>query len=399
LAGRNEQLQKRLQTTFAREPRVHVYGFTDAMPQLLAAADALVHSTGGVTCLEAKATGTPVVSYGLPVGHARLNTRAMADLALLRLANDTRELREHVQASFREASARGAAGGALIADEVGGGAVGVLAGESTGGGGAEHGAGGALTLPSLIAPAVARADAEEHPHAVDVVLKAPRRVRPIPLWRLRLAAFCAQLVVVLGIGMWTMSTDEVSAWAAAILHVHPLAQVRTDRPDVSVIIRAPAGEVAVVARALAARGIRLSFADRGEHSPATIAQLRALGDELLPELPPGSSFLRWIGAGGALRAQAHALGLRHRFYFLEPAGGLTVGDLVLVRAVGATPVKGALRLDAAGSLPHRPLRAGDVLVVSVDGSPASERGVARLVSWLDSGGLAAESLSALVGSR
>ncbi|MGA2166306.1 MAG: glycosyltransferase, partial [Solirubrobacteraceae bacterium] len=62
LAGRNEQLHKRLSTTFAREKRVHVYGFTDAMPQLLAAADALVHSTGGVTCLEAKATGTPVVS-------------------------------------------------------------------------------------------------------------------------------------------------------------------------------------------------------------------------------------------------------------------------------------------------------------------------------------------------
>ena len=102
LAGHNEQLHERLSSTFADESRVHVYGFTDQMPQLLAAADALVHSTGGVTCLEAKATGTPVVSYGLPVGHARLNTRAMADLELLLLANDTDELREHVQASFAE---------------------------------------------------------------------------------------------------------------------------------------------------------------------------------------------------------------------------------------------------------------------------------------------------------
>ncbi len=84
------------------QPRVRVYGFTDKMPQLLAAADVLVHSTGGVTCLEAKAAGTPVVSYGLPVGHARLNTRAMATLDLLRLANNTDELREHVQASFAE---------------------------------------------------------------------------------------------------------------------------------------------------------------------------------------------------------------------------------------------------------------------------------------------------------
>src|SRR5271163_3755146 len=100
LAGHNEQLASRLRSTFAREPRVRVYGFTDRMPELLAAADVLVHSTGGVTCLEARAAGTPVVSYGLPVGHARLNTRAMATLDLLRLANDTDELRTHVQASF-----------------------------------------------------------------------------------------------------------------------------------------------------------------------------------------------------------------------------------------------------------------------------------------------------------
>ncbi len=109
LAGRNEQLEEKLSAAFADEPRVHVYGFTDKMPELLAAADVLVHSTGGVTCLEARAAGTPVVSYGLPVGHARLNTRAMAALDLLRLANDTDELREHVRASFAElgpASAR-----------------------------------------------------------------------------------------------------------------------------------------------------------------------------------------------------------------------------------------------------------------------------------------------------
>ncbi len=106
LAGRNEPLAAKLRSAFAHEPRVHVYGFTDKMPELLAAADVLVHSTGGVTCLEARAAGTPVVSYGLPVGHARLNTRAMAALDLLRLANDTDELREHVQASFAASEPR-----------------------------------------------------------------------------------------------------------------------------------------------------------------------------------------------------------------------------------------------------------------------------------------------------
>jgi processive 1,2-diacylglycerol beta-glucosyltransferase len=357
LAGRNESLRERLAATFAEEPRVRVYGFTDAMPALLAAADVLVHSTGGVTCLEAKATGTPVVSYGLPVGHARLNTRAMADLELVRLANDTGELRAHVQASF--------------------------------------GRDGAPAV-ELRAPAPVEA---EHPHAVDVVLKAPRRVRPIPVWRLRLAAFCVQLVVLLGIGTWTMSTDEVSAWAAAILQVHPLARVPVEGPDVGVVVRVPAGEIAPMAQALAAQGIHPSFADGGADSRATIAALRAAGDELLPELSPGTSFLRWMGTGHALRAQARALGLHHRFYFLEPAGGLTVGELLLARATGAIPVKGALRLGATAPPAHRPVRAGDVLVVSAAGSPASVRGVERLVSRLHSDGLAAESLGALTGSR
>ncbi len=365
LAGRNESLHARLSATFARESRVHVYGFTDAMPQLLSAADALVHSTGGVTCLEAKATGTPVVSYGLPVGHARLNTRAMADLALLRLANDTGELREHVQASFAEEAPVGSA-------------------------------------PSAPAPAPA-GPAEEHPHAVDVVLGAPRRVNPIPLWRLRLAAFCVQLAVLLGVGMWTMSTDEVSAVAAAILHVHTLAQVRTDRPDVGVIVRAPADDVVRVASALAAQGIHASFADDGVHAPATIAALRALGDELLPEIPTGSSLLRWVRTSGTLHAQARALGLHHRFYFVTPrggrTGGLTVGQLVLASSAGATPVSGALRLSARGPLPQRPTRAGDVLVVGADGSGFSVRGVERLVSWLRADGLSAEPLAALTRSR
>jgi UDP-N-acetylglucosamine:LPS N-acetylglucosamine transferase len=105
LAGRNESVRRKLEQTFADEPRVDVLGFTSQMPELLAAADALVHSTGGVTCLEAMARGCPVVSYGLPVGHARLNTAAMAQLDLVRLARSPNELVEHVENSWDGASA------------------------------------------------------------------------------------------------------------------------------------------------------------------------------------------------------------------------------------------------------------------------------------------------------
>ncbi|HEV3094750.1 MAG TPA: glycosyltransferase [Solirubrobacteraceae bacterium] len=380
LAGRNEQLQRRLSEDFAGESRVHVYGFTDRMPEILAAADALVHSTGGVTCLEAKATGTPVVSYGLPVGHARLNTRAMADLGLLRLANDTRELREHVQACFAEHHEL--AGRAPHPRE---GLV-AVAGANT------------VAAPELAEPPRPLEPLSIDPAAVDLVLDAPRRVNPIPLWRLRMVAFVTQLVLLLGLSTWLMSTDEVTAFAGLFLGVHPLKRVATTQPDVGLVVQARAGDVTLIASDLRAQGIRASFADNGAAAPATIARLRVLGDEMVPEVPRSGSLFRWVRTRGTLRSQAHALGLHHRFYFLQPPGGLTVGQLLLARSTGAMPVAGSRRLSARGPLPQRPMRAGDVLVVSVDGSTASLAGVERVVAWLRSSGLSVEPLGSLTTS-
>jgi processive 1,2-diacylglycerol beta-glucosyltransferase len=363
LVGHNDRLARRLRGAFAHEARVQVRGFTDKMPALLAAADVLVHSTGGVTCLEARAAGTPVVSYGLPVGHARLNTRAMAALDLLRLANDTEELCEQVRASFASDPPKppGTTRGPT---------------DST-----------ATDRPSPQALA-----------AADVVLDAPRRVRTIPVWRLRAAAITTQLVLLLGVGCGIMSTDEVTALASKLLRVHPLSHVNTDQPDVGMIVRAPASELRRVAAELAGRGIHVSFADGGVPSRATIAGLRSLGDELLPEIEPGSALLRWVRTRGALRSQARALGLRHRFYYLQPRGGLTVGQLVLASTAGATPVSGAEHLNATGPMPQRPARAGDVLVVALDGSSSSLLGLERIVSWLGRDGLGVEPLAWLARS-
>lgn len=398
LAGRNEQLHQRLSEDFAGEPRVHVYGFTERMPEILAAADTLVHSTGGVTCLEAKATGTPVVSYGLPVGHARLNTRAMADLGLLRLANDTRELRAQVQASFAEHHAlRGRAqhpreGLVAVAGQntV---AAPELADSADGVDGLN-----ALAEPGDTVPATSAPDLREtqpDPSAVELVLDAPRRVRPIPLWRLRLVAFATQFVLLVAISTWLMSTDEVTAFAGFFLGVHPLERVDTTKPDIGLVVRAPAGQVTVLAGELSNAGIHASFTDNGVDTPSTIADLRALHDELVPEVPHSGSPLRWVRTRGTLRSQARALGLHHRFYFLQPPNGLTVGQLVLARTAGALPVAGAERLSAPGTIPHQRLRAGDVLVVSVDGDASSVVGLEHIVSRLRTEGLSVEPLGSL----
>jgi processive 1,2-diacylglycerol beta-glucosyltransferase len=353
VAGRNEQLRERLERDFRGEPGVRVYGFTDRMPELLAAADVLVHSTGGVTCLEAGAAGTPVVSYGLPVGHARLNTRAMAELGLLRLANNVSELRAQVQASFSAATRA-----AVISNE-----------------------------PAL----------PQRAPAAELVLDPPRRVSPIPLWRLRLAGAATSLVLFLGVGTWMMSTDEVAALAVRAFHMQPLARVDTSEPDVGLIVRAPSSSEPLVAAELAMSGIHASFASQDNAPPrTTIATLRADGDQLMPDITTAGTLLHWVHARGSLRAQAQAFGLRHRgFYFLQPSGGLTVGQIVMAHTTGAKPVSGALRLNARCGRLQRSARAGDVLVVTVDGSEASVRGLERIVSSLAARGLGVVPLDSL----
>ena len=74
-----------------------------------------------------------------------------------------------------------------------------------------------------------------------------------------------------------------------------------------------------------------------------------------------------------------------------------MGQLVLARIDGATPVKGALRVAATASLPQRAIRAGDVLVVELDGSSGSVLGLERIVSSLGSRGLGVAPLASLAG--
>jgi len=340
LAGKNEAEHKKLTQRFASEPRVRVLGFTDKMPQLLAAADVLVHSTGGVTCLEAMARGCPVVSYGLPVGHAKINTKAMAAQDLLRLANSTDELVEHVERSCEE---------------------------------------------RLLPAAAARAPALD---ASDIVRSLPVRVRPLPAWRLRVAHASAATMLALSAGTWMMSTDEVSALASTILRVHTIKTFATTRPDVALIVRTPTSNIARVARALHADGARASFATPVAPDAATMRVLAAYGDGVMPELDRTKA-LSWVGTRARLHREARALHLRRRYVYLQPQGGLELGQIVLARTAGASPVVGSVRLDARRPMPRRPLRSGDVVVTSVDGSPASTESLERVVA----GELSAKHLS------
>ena len=86
LCGQNGELRRRLEGRFAGHPRVRVEGFTDHMPDWLTAGDALVHSTGGLTVLEALMRGCPAISYGWGRGHLRANNEAFRRFGLAQVA-------------------------------------------------------------------------------------------------------------------------------------------------------------------------------------------------------------------------------------------------------------------------------------------------------------------------
>jgi processive 1,2-diacylglycerol beta-glucosyltransferase len=92
LCGRNDELRSALSERFAGEPRVVVEGFTERMPDWFAAADLLVHSTAGLTVLEAIMSGCAVVSYGWGLGHVRVNNEAFARFGLAEVARSRAEL-------------------------------------------------------------------------------------------------------------------------------------------------------------------------------------------------------------------------------------------------------------------------------------------------------------------
>jgi len=92
MCGRNEALRRRLAARFGDVPQVTLLGFTTEVPSLFAAADALIHSTAGLTVLEAWALGCPTISYGWGRGHIRANNRAFVRFGIAEVARDRAQL-------------------------------------------------------------------------------------------------------------------------------------------------------------------------------------------------------------------------------------------------------------------------------------------------------------------
>ena len=109
LCGRNDDVRQALELRFAHDPHVHVSGFTEHMNELFAAADVLIHSTAGLTVLEAYIRGCRVISYGWGIAHIKANNHAFERFGIARvaatreqLAGALRDALEHPRADLSE---------------------------------------------------------------------------------------------------------------------------------------------------------------------------------------------------------------------------------------------------------------------------------------------------------
>jgi processive 1,2-diacylglycerol beta-glucosyltransferase len=92
LCGRNEAVREHLRRRFDAEPRVRIEGFTERMPDWLAAGDVLIHSTAGLTIFEALIRGCAPISFGWGRGHIRMNNAAFRRFGLATVADSRAEL-------------------------------------------------------------------------------------------------------------------------------------------------------------------------------------------------------------------------------------------------------------------------------------------------------------------
>jgi UDP-N-acetylglucosamine:LPS N-acetylglucosamine transferase len=342
VAGRNAEAEADLRRNFRDDPRVRVLGFTDRMPELMRAADVLVHSTGGMTSLEALACGCPMIAYGTTIGHIRVHNRTMAQLGLITVAETPVQLRT---ALLRQLGAR----------------------------------------TSRIVPARDTGD----PGAL--VAGAQPRVRQFAAWRILAergaAAVACGLAVFLG-----FSSDVAYSVAARPLRMKPLTHMTTTSPAVALVVRGPASDAAALARALAVRNVHASFALPAPPSRRVRASLDAVEDDVMPELG-GTSPVWWLRTRRTLDG-ATADGPARR-YLADP-GGLSFGQYLVARSMHARPISGQVWLSGADRRADPSLSAGDIVVVTADARPSRvATDIAALASRLASRGLLVTSVAAL----
>jgi UDP-N-acetylglucosamine:LPS N-acetylglucosamine transferase len=87
VAGRNRHLADRLEALARGAPRVHPFGFTRRIPELMIACDVVVTLPGATTCGEARVVGRRLVLLDAMPGHGRENLQHELELGGAEVSN------------------------------------------------------------------------------------------------------------------------------------------------------------------------------------------------------------------------------------------------------------------------------------------------------------------------
>ena len=90
VAGRNVSLAAALRAVQERQPRVRAFGFSDRIPELMAAADLVITSSGD-TCTEARVVGRHLLVVDVVPGHGRDNLQHELELGNANVTSATSE--------------------------------------------------------------------------------------------------------------------------------------------------------------------------------------------------------------------------------------------------------------------------------------------------------------------
>jgi hypothetical protein len=330
LCGRNDKLRARVAKRFGAEPRLKLMGFTDRMGDVLAAADVLVHSSAGLTVLEAIIRGCPVISYGFGYGHVRASNAALERFGLAQVVKSESDLGQAIERALQH---RPEPDGSFA----------------------------------------------RRPSTASLILSDERRARQLPRWRLRTARAATTMGAAVLLSGWGLTTGASYSLVSHFVHMRPTTTVQTTRPEVGVLVDAPIEQLSALATTLAAQGIQVSFSvDRAPSASQLGVQL--LGDQVVPRLPTGG-LVRWLGTGGLL----HRMGFRR--HFLYTSNGPSVGQWWMAHGAGGRLIAGAVRLDHGDSVGV--LRPGQVVELSVSNTNDLLTMVGQLRRRLDAQHLAA----------
>ena len=313
LCGRNDELRARVARRFGGDPRLRVMGFTDRMGDVLAAADALIHSSAGLTVLEAIIRGCPVISYGFGYGHVRASNHALERFGLAQVARKESDLAPALERAL------------------------------------EH------------RPEPDRSFARR-PSTASLILANERYVRPLPAWRVRTARAITATATVAVVGLFTLTAGISYSLVGDFTQIKPVTSVATTTHDVGIMIDASDSQVPALASALSATGMHVSFA-LNHASSASAINLGAYGDEAIPRLPDGG-LLSWLHTRAELHRLLGDLGYTHGF--LYASSGPSLGQWWFAHGLGGRLVAGAIKLpssDDAHSLGT--LHAGQVIELKV----------------------------------